>query len=101
MKRVPVADIGFVSRARCWRASRWSIALLVILLGCQPRSVDPPDLSTEFQVALDELRLEYGFPGATAAFVLADGQSGAAHSPKSLSAIVGACHASIPHCPLA
>ncbi len=38
-----------------------------------PRSVDLAEMTARFQARLDMLREEAGFPGATAAFVLADG----------------------------
>jgi len=35
-------------------------------------------LAEQFQSTLDGLRFDYGFPGATAAYVLPDGSSGVA-----------------------
>ena len=66
-------------------------------------STDPLRLEEAFQRELDSLRADFGFPGATAAFALADGsvrgfatglsdlESGAAMSPESrlLSASIG------------
>ncbi len=47
-----------------------------LIIGCSPASDDSPDATTQFQEKLDALRQEYGFPGATAAYALADGTTG-------------------------
>ena len=44
----------------------------------RPSTAAASDLSEDFQSALDALRKEYGFPGATAAYVLKDGTTGVA-----------------------
>jgi len=43
-----------------------------------PRSNVPSDLPHAFQTALDDFRKKYGFPGATAAYMLQDGTLGVA-----------------------
>ena len=45
-------------------------------VGCDSRSEDHSDPTTLFQEELDALREEFGFPGATAAYVLSDGTTG-------------------------
>ena len=60
---------------------RCSVNLLIALMGastvgCHPDARTGPDASALFQAELDTLRQEYGFPGATAAFVLSDGTAG-------------------------
>ena len=44
--------------------------------GVTPRSAESCDLTDRFRAELGALRLEYGFPGATAAYILADGTVG-------------------------
>jgi D-alanyl-D-alanine carboxypeptidase len=46
------------------------------IAGCHPTAQNDLDTTALFQVELDALRQEYGFPGATAAFVLSDGTAG-------------------------
>ena len=43
-----------------------------------PSTVETSELEKDFQSALDAFQKEYGFPGATAAFVLQDSTSGVA-----------------------
>jgi D-alanyl-D-alanine carboxypeptidase len=45
-------------------------------VGCHPTAQNNLDPTVQFQEALDALRQEYGFPGATAAYVLSDGSAG-------------------------
>lgn len=54
-----------------------SLLLVAFLSGCLPASQQDPDPTTRFQQELDALRREYGFPGATAAYALSDGSTGA------------------------
>lgn len=46
------------------------------IFGCQPAAHSDPDTTAQFQKEIDALRQEYGFPGATAAYVLSDGTEG-------------------------
>ena len=55
----------------------WSISPLEIFQ-MRPSAAATSDLSEDFQSALHALRKEYGFPGATAAYVLKDGTTGVA-----------------------
>ena len=55
----------------------WRISPLEIFQ-MRPSTAATSDLSEDFQSALDALRKEYGFPGATAAYVLKDGTTGVA-----------------------
>ena len=50
--------------------------IAVSLVGCQPAPQDAPVTTVLFQEKLDALQKEYGFPGATAAYALADGTFG-------------------------
>lgn len=52
----------------------WCVVLLVI--GFQPRPLVASDLTQAIQTVLDEAQHQYGFPGATAAYVLPDGTVG-------------------------
>ena len=52
------------------------IAGISVLMNSEKPPLEEPDtvrFSTEFQAALDEFQRTYGFPGATAAYVLKDG----------------------------
>ncbi|MBN1225032.1 MAG: beta-lactamase family protein [Candidatus Aminicenantes bacterium] len=53
------------------------LTLALLLSACQSgKDIDAfADLSTSFQVELDRICTESGFPGITAAFILSDGQS--------------------------
>lgn len=53
------------------RRFRSLLPVLLLAAACTPAAA--ADLDTAFQAALDSLRLELGFPGATAAYVLPDG----------------------------
>lgn len=53
-----------------------ALLLVVCIAGCQPAPPAQPDATTRFQAELDRLQQEYGFPGATAAYVLSDGSAG-------------------------
>ena len=48
------------------------------ILQMRPGTAAASNLSEDFQSALDALRRDYGFPGATAAYVLKDGTAGVA-----------------------
>ncbi|MDJ0727651.1 MAG: serine hydrolase domain-containing protein [Prochloraceae cyanobacterium] len=52
------------------------LSLLPII--SQPHTIAATDLTQTFQSALDNARHQYGFPGATAAYVLPDGTVGVA-----------------------
>jgi len=52
------------------------VLLAAIGVGCQSGSEDNANPALLFQEELDALREEFGFPGATAAYVLADGTAG-------------------------
>ncbi len=52
--------------------------LSLLLIVSQPRTIASTDLTQTFQSALDNARHQYGFPGATAAYVLPDGTVGVA-----------------------
>ncbi len=52
------------------------ISLLTVIAACRPAADAGRDPSSLFQSQLDALQREYEFPGATAAFVLADGRHG-------------------------
>ena len=54
----------------------WGLVLLFVV--CQPRSVSATDLTQAVQAVLDEAQQQYGFPGATAAYVLPNGTMGVA-----------------------
>ncbi len=56
-----------------WRALLLAMTSLFALPGAAGA-----DLAGQFQATLDGLRVEYGFPGATAAYVLPDGSAGVA-----------------------
>lgn len=74
-----------VTRRRAFRFSRDFLALGTLLLpgflqgqesgidAALPVAVAPQDLDTRFQQTLDSLRQDFGFPGATAAYILPDG----------------------------
>lgn len=47
-------------------------SMLCIVVSCSPS----PTLDEQFQAELDSLHAEYGFPGATAAYILPDGTTG-------------------------
>ena len=49
---------------------------LIKISQLNPGTVETSGLTKDFQSALDAFQKEYGFPGATAAFVLQDGTSG-------------------------
>ncbi len=49
------------------------IGFLSALAFAQPVSADTQALKSQFQMELDNIHLEYGFPGATAAYILPDG----------------------------
>jgi D-alanyl-D-alanine carboxypeptidase len=51
---------------------------LLIILQPNPSTEAASDLSEEFQSALDAFQKQYGFPGATVAYVLQDGTAGVA-----------------------
>jgi len=53
-----------------------SLLLGLSIMGCRPAAHSDPDPTALFQMELDALQDEYGFPGATAAYVLADGTAG-------------------------
>lgn len=53
-------------------------ALLIVTAACQPAPPAEPTLEQRFQAELEALHSEYGFPGATAAYVLQDGTVGVA-----------------------
>ena len=65
--KIAVARVTFVS---CMSV------LAVLGVACQPASQDHLDPATLFQNELDDLRREFGFPGATAAYALSDGTTG-------------------------
>ena len=46
---------------------------VMVAVGCQSTPNTPDDVEAQLQAALDSLREEYGFPGATAALMLSDG----------------------------
>ena len=52
------------------------LIIAALCIGCERESVEITDPATLFQNELDALREEYGFPGATAAYALADGTTG-------------------------
>jgi hypothetical protein len=54
---------------------RWLFSLLLVAL---PHTALASGLAGKFQSALDACRMQYGFPGATAAYVLPDGTVGVA-----------------------
>ena len=64
---MPIARFVFVTRV---------VLLAVIGVGCHSGSGYSADPAALFQKELDALREEYGFPGATAAYVLSDGTAG-------------------------
>ena len=51
---------------------------LLIISQTNPSTAAASDLAEEFQSALDAFQKQYGFPGATAAYVLQDGTAGVA-----------------------
>ena len=51
---------------------------LLIIAQANPSTVAASDIAEEFQSALDAFQEQYGFPGATAAYVLQDGTVGSA-----------------------
>ena len=55
-----------------------AIALLLgsTLAACHQEAQSNADPAAQFQAELDALRLKFGFPGATAAYVLSDGTAG-------------------------
>ena len=65
------------------RSCIWAAILLLLMLPClfslltisrpNPSTVAASDLAEEFQSALDAFQKQYGFPGATAAYLLQDG----------------------------
>jgi len=52
--------------------------LFYLLIASQPNTAAASDLAEEFQLALDTFQKQYGFPGATAAYVLRNGTVGIA-----------------------
>ena len=54
-----------------------AVLLATGVAGCHPPPENELDPAASFQEVLDALRQEYGFPGATAAYVLSDGTAGA------------------------
>lgn len=66
----------------------WAAILLLLMLPClfalltisrpNPSTVAASDLAEEFQSALDAFQKQYGFPGATAAYLLQDGTASVA-----------------------
>ena len=52
------------------------LLLAAISMGCQSGTESEPELTTLFQKELDALREKFDFPGATAAYALADGTTG-------------------------
>lgn len=58
---------------RIWMSAWVFLALLLITAGLYPSFAATSSLPEDFQTALDALKQEYGFPGATAAYVLRDG----------------------------
>ena len=63
---------------RTWMSAWVFLALLLITAGLYPSFAATSDLPEDFQAALDALQQEYGFPGATAAYVLRDGTTAVA-----------------------
>lgn len=63
---------------RIWVNAWIFLALLLIAAGLYPSFAATSDLPEDFQAALDALQQEYGFPGATAAYVLRDGTTAVA-----------------------
>ena len=61
---------------------KWTARLrvygLVAILGASPASAQSGDLQARVQAILESYQNDYGFPGATAAYVLSDGRSGTA-----------------------
>ena len=53
-----------------------TLLFCVSIVSCSPAAHSDPDPTALFQAELDALREEYGFPGATAAYVLSDGTAG-------------------------
>lgn len=54
------------------------VYLSLFSLALQPRTLATTDLAQVFQAALDDAQHQYGFPGATAAYILPDGTVGVA-----------------------
>lgn len=52
----------------CWLA----LGLVLLLMASQPHPLRASDLTQVVQAVLDEAQHQYGFPGATAAYVLSD-----------------------------
>ena len=66
-----------LSKQRLLRASLVAGVLLVAIgAGCDSAPQGEPGLQAQFQRELDALQENYDFPGATAAFALADGSTG-------------------------
>jgi D-alanyl-D-alanine carboxypeptidase len=64
-------------RQRAWFRRWWLPGCVVLLLmAFQLRPVPAADLTQVVQTVLDEAQRQYGFPGATAAYVLPDGTVG-------------------------
>ncbi len=68
----------FASHRPITRIAFFAITLLfgTSIVGCHPTAQNNLDPTVQFQETLDALREEYGFPGATAAYVLSDGTAG-------------------------
>ncbi|MDJ0712383.1 MAG: serine hydrolase domain-containing protein, partial [Woeseiaceae bacterium] len=64
--------------ARSWRIIRSLVAIWIsiTIAACQSASGSVSETEALFQEELDALRVEYQFPGATAAYVLDDGRFG-------------------------
>ena len=75
----------------------WAAILLLLMLPClfslltisrpNPSTVAASDLAEEFQSALDAFQKQYGFPGATAAYLLQDGRFRASGGDSFVTAI--------------
>ena len=60
-------------------AARWSsVAAWLLVSLALPVAADTPDLERQFEATLSSFQHEYEFPGATAAYVLPDGEVGVA-----------------------
>jgi D-alanyl-D-alanine carboxypeptidase len=53
-----------------------TLLLGVSIVGCRPAALGDPGPTALFQTELDALHQEYGFPGATAAYILSNGTAG-------------------------
>ncbi|WP_204138088.1 serine hydrolase [Halomicronema sp. CCY15110] len=65
------------TRQRAWFRRWWlPLGLALLLMAFQPRPLVISDRTQAVQTVLDEAQHQYGFPGATAAYVLPDGTVG-------------------------